>query len=140
MFTGSKQRHALQLAAVGLLFLVGTASIAHAQDSARDAPVVMAGAMPLYPVEARSARIQGTVILKATTDGSGVKSIETVSGPPMLARYAAESVRTWKFFHGEATTFLTQFVYQIDEPAQCVYTNGHVVLNLPSEVHLNVDG
>jgi TonB family protein len=51
-----------------------------------------------YPVVARDAGIQGTVVLKVVTNYSGdVQEVTVVSGDPALAQAAVESVKHWKY-------------------------------------------
>jgi TonB family protein len=53
---------------------------------------------PVYPPLARQARIQGVVRLNVTVGKEGlVKSVELVSGHPLLARAAEEAVRQWVY-------------------------------------------
>jgi TonB family protein len=53
---------------------------------------------PVYRSSAKSARIQGTVLLKAVIDQSGnVASTQLISGHPMLAPAAIEAVKQWKY-------------------------------------------
>ena len=53
---------------------------------------------PRYPDDARQARIQGMVVLKAEIDKSGdVESLTLVSGHPMLAPAALAAVKQWKY-------------------------------------------
>lgn len=53
---------------------------------------------PTYPAIARSARIQGTVVLAARISQAGeVTSLKVVSGPPMLRQSALDAVKTWKY-------------------------------------------
>jgi TonB family protein len=53
---------------------------------------------PQYPDDARQARIQGMVVLKAEIDKSGnVESLALVSGHPMLAPAALAAVKQWKY-------------------------------------------
>jgi TonB family protein len=53
---------------------------------------------PSYPPDARLARIQGQVVLKAVIDKDGnVESLELVSGHPLLAPAAIEAVKQWKY-------------------------------------------
>jgi TonB family protein len=62
---------------------------------------------PLYPPLARQARIQGTVVLNVTISKTGdVKSVQLISGHPLLAPAAIEAVKQWKYqpyvLNGEA--------------------------------------
>ena len=53
---------------------------------------------PLYPEDARAARIQGAVLLKATIDKEGnIANLELISGHPMLVPAAMEAVKQWKY-------------------------------------------
>ncbi len=53
---------------------------------------------PLYPSIARSARVQGTVVLQAKISTTGkVTNLQVVSGPPMLRQAAIDAVRTWQY-------------------------------------------
>jgi peptidyl-prolyl cis-trans isomerase A (cyclophilin A) len=53
---------------------------------------------PVYPIDAKKAGVQGTVILQATigTDGS-VKDLRVVSGPDMLQQAAIDAVQQWRY-------------------------------------------
>jgi TonB family protein len=53
---------------------------------------------PHYPEDARQARIQGAVVLKALIDTNGdVKELTLGSGHPLLAPAALEAVKQWKY-------------------------------------------
>ena len=125
---------------VGLMILGGMLSPAAAQKAEQNLPVVVAGEMPLYPIMARAARVQGVVKIKVTTDGKEVTSVDAESGPPMLVKFAKENILTWKFTEHKPTTFVTTFDYVIEEPAQCDYTNDAVTLRLPLEVRISAKG
>jgi periplasmic protein TonB len=68
---------------------------------------------PVYPPLARSARIQGSVVLQAVIgkDGS-IQNLRLVSGHPMLTSSAMEAVKQWKykpyFLNGEPVEVDTQ--------------------------------
>jgi peptidyl-prolyl cis-trans isomerase A (cyclophilin A) len=53
---------------------------------------------PVYPVDAKLSRAQGTVVLSATigTDGA-VEDLQVVSGPPMLRQSALDAVKQWRY-------------------------------------------
>jgi protein TonB len=53
---------------------------------------------PLYPLQARQAHIQGTVVLQAVIgkDGS-VQSVHALSGHPMLIKAAGDAVKQWRY-------------------------------------------
>ena len=53
---------------------------------------------PPYPQIARTARIQGSVVLHAVISKSGnIEQLQVVSGHPMLTQSALETVRQWKY-------------------------------------------
>lgn len=54
--------------------------------------------VPEYPVIAREARIEGTVILQATISKAGtIENLRVVSGPMMLQRAAIAAVSQWRY-------------------------------------------
>jgi protein TonB len=56
------------------------------------------GPKPPYPSLAKTARIQGAVILHAVISKSGaIEQLQVVSGHPMLTQSALEAVRQWKY-------------------------------------------
>jgi hypothetical protein len=118
---------------LGLLIAIG-AFPSSAQQAAEELPLVIDAKLPLYPVEANEAHIQGVVKIKVTTDGKKATSLEVVSGPPMLAKYAKENILTWEFANHRPTTFVTTFEYVIEDPGPCGFSNGTSVVHLPLEV------
>lgn len=53
---------------------------------------------PMYPEEARKRRIQGTVVLAAVIGKDGrIKNLHVVSGDPMLAQSALDTVQEWRY-------------------------------------------
>jgi protein TonB len=53
---------------------------------------------PLYPAIARSARVQGTVVLQAKISPTGkVTNLQVITGPPMLRQSAIDAVKTWQY-------------------------------------------
>lgn len=54
--------------------------------------------MPSYPLLAKQARIQGTVVLQAQISKNGsIENLKVVQGHPMLAPAAVEAVKQWKY-------------------------------------------
>jgi protein TonB len=54
--------------------------------------------MPVYPPDAKAAKVQGTVVLQATVGKDGhVKTLHIVSGPAMLQQAAEEAVNHWVY-------------------------------------------
>jgi TonB family protein len=75
--------------------------------------LIISKAQPIYPQEARSARIQGTVVMKAVINQLGdVVSLDLVSGHPLLAPAALDAVKQWKYrpylLNGNAVEVETQ--------------------------------
>ncbi len=53
---------------------------------------------PTYPALARSARIQGVVVLQAVISKQGtIENLRVVTGHPMLAPAAIEAVKQWRY-------------------------------------------
>ena len=53
---------------------------------------------PKYPKKARKKRIQGTVVLQVVISKAGdIKTVELVSGDPLLAPAAIDAVKQWKY-------------------------------------------
>ena len=53
---------------------------------------------PVYPRQARTMRMEGTVKVEVVVDEKGkVTKVENASGPPLLKRAARDAVRKWKF-------------------------------------------
>ena len=84
-----------------------------AQESPEILPKVVHHSDPIYPAIARTAHLQGDVLIKLTTDGESVSNVEAESGNPMLGKAAKENVLTWKFVSHTAGTFHVTFRYRI---------------------------
>ena len=68
---------------------------------------------PAYPPLARSARIQGTVQLRAIISRTGtIENLQVMSGHPMLVGAAIDAVRQWRYrpylLNGEPVEVETQ--------------------------------
>jgi len=69
--------------------------------------------LPVYPQIAKTAHIQGTVLLHAIIDKDGsIQELQYISGPPLLMRAAMDAVRQWKYsptlLNGDAVPVETQ--------------------------------
>jgi TonB family protein len=77
---------------------------------------------PVYPPDAKKARIQGTVVLKTTVGSDGkVEDVEAVSGPKELQQSALDAVRQWTYkpylLNGEPIEVETQVsvIYSLEK-------------------------
>jgi protein TonB len=53
---------------------------------------------PIYPSEAKAARVQGTVLLHAIIGNDGnIAHLEVISGPASLVDAATDAVRQWQY-------------------------------------------
>jgi protein TonB len=53
---------------------------------------------PDYPLAARQARVQGSVVIAAVVGADGhIKSAKAVSGPPLLQNPAISAVKQWTY-------------------------------------------
>jgi TonB family protein len=94
--------------AVALRVGVGMQANADSQDSKKGAahsvpPGEMQGNLiskvsPIYPPDAKKARIQGTVVLDAVISKTGqVDSLKVASGPSELQQSSLDAVRQWRY-------------------------------------------
>jgi periplasmic protein TonB len=76
---------------------------------------------PVYPTIAKTAHIQGTVVLHAiiAKDGS-IQELTYVSGPPLLMRNAMDAVRQWRY----NPTLLNGEPVEVDTTISVVFTLG----------------
>jgi periplasmic protein TonB len=82
---------------------------------------VMRRVDPFYPNDARVKRIEGAVTLDALVGEDGrVKQVQVTSGPPTLARAAAEAVRQWRYepylLNGKPVAIHNQITIQFKLP------------------------
>jgi len=60
--------------------------------------MLLAPIRPVYPAIARTAGIQGTVVVEAVISRAGsIESLRVVSGPQMLQNAALEAIRAAKY-------------------------------------------
>jgi hypothetical protein len=113
-----------------------------AQETQAPLPKVVSASAPFYPRVAPSARIEGVVRLKVSTDGKHVVTFDTESGPPLLVQAAKENVKTWEFAQHKPASFEIRFDYKLSRPSSCysVWSDDYqesVLLRLPSRVELS---
>jgi hypothetical protein len=114
---------------------VGPAT-AQSMAEAADTPVVKFGEMPLYPLVAREARLEGTVRLQVTTDGVYITKVAASGAHKLLLDAAEENIRTWHFYRHRPQTFTVTFVYKLDKQEAVGFVNPTVILDLPSRVEI----
>jgi TonB family protein len=76
---------------------------------------------PTYPPEARVQRVEGAVILDALVGEDGnVREVTITSGPPLLARAAAQAVKRWRYqpfqLNGKPVAMHNQITIQFKLP------------------------
>jgi len=127
-----------------LLTLVLGASMSVAQRPKTVMPTVASASVPLYPRVIRTARIQGDVVLRVSTDGLQVSAVEVEAGPPMLVEAAKENVKTWRFEPHQPTSFQVTFHYKLLLPTNCdsecncdSEERESVLLQLPTNVNVS---
>ncbi|MGA8103623.1 MAG: TonB family protein [Candidatus Acidiferrales bacterium] len=79
---------------------------------------------PVYPPIAKTAHIEGTVVLKVVVAKDGkVQDVQFVSGPPLLQRAAMDAVKQWTYqptlLNGEAVAVETtvEVIFKLSEAA-----------------------
>jgi periplasmic protein TonB len=75
--------------------------------------MVISKVQPVYPADAKAARIQGSVVIAAIIGKDGnIQSERLMSGHPLLAPAAMDAVRQWKYrpylLNGQAMEVDTQ--------------------------------
>jgi protein TonB len=84
----------------------------HVSQGVQEAKLIF-GPKPLYPVIAKSARVQGTVRIQAVIAPDGmIGNLKVMSGPPLLINAAIEAVSRWRYqptlLNGQAVEVLTE--------------------------------
>ena len=120
-----------------LPLLIVLMSFSAAAQERPELPLVISAAVPTYPHEAVLAGIEGSVTIRLTTDGFRAVRLEVKNGQPMLARFAQESLRTWRFEKHRPTAFEVTFRYRLLPVGDCAFQNPTVMLKLPTEVEIS---
>lgn len=107
---------AWRLVVITALLIAGAATPS-ASDEVYPKPI--SSKFPMYPEQARTTHMAGTVKLLFVLDGNGaVTQTQAVSGNPMLRDAAVDIVKSWKFLptsmHANVR-YETEFVYDLDE-------------------------
>ena len=127
------------IAALGVLLLF---QLPARQQVNRHLPTVTSASVPFYPRLAPTARIEGVVVLRLTTDGQRVSAINGETGPPMLVAAAKENVQSWQFEPHSPATIEVEFRYRLLVPkcnSDCncdTEERESVVLHLPTDIEV----
>jgi periplasmic protein TonB len=77
--------------------------------------------LPIYPQIAKTAHIQGTVLLHAIIAKDGtVQEVQYISGPPLLMKSAMDAVKEWRY----QPTTLNGDAVEVDTTISVVFTLG----------------
>lgn len=119
----TEQRNRLRLAVAvvdGVMALTLATSVGAQTPRALSAPVVTPIVKPRtfvdmgYPTPALDQQLQGTAVVRAALDETGlVTSAEALGGPPSLVPAALENVRQWTFEPGSASAIVV-YRFEID--------------------------
>lgn len=135
-----RRRLAPRIVTICLSVMCPIARLCDAEPPQEALPTVTSAAVPLYPRTADLVHIEGIVWLRVSTDGTRVSDVKVESEPPMLAKAAADNVRTWEFSQHKPTTFKVKFSYRILPESGCYVDNSVVMLRLPTEVEVSTKG
>lgn len=106
-----KLRAGLFLAMVMLAINSGAAVAATKQQQQEQSVKVTHQVAPVYPEEAKRARVEGKVVLDVTVEENGeVSMAKVVNGPQLLQQAAVDAVKQWRFsnpFNDSVTIQLT---------------------------------
>jgi TonB family protein len=85
------------------------------------APIRIKEVAPVYPAIARSARVQGDVVIEATIDEEGnVADARIVKSVPLLDQAALEAVQQWRYqpslLNGVPTAVITTVTVKFTQP------------------------
>ncbi len=127
----------LHIVTMSLAAICPVVGLCGAEPPQEPLPRVTNAAVPLYPRTADLAHIEGIVRLQVSTDGVRVADVKVEDGPPMLAKAAADNVRTWEFSQHKPTTFKVKFSYRFLPESGCYVDNSVVTLRLPTEVEVS---
>jgi len=91
--------------------------------------------LPLYPDGARIAGLEGEVQVEVTLQAGKVAATHLIAGDRALAAAAVANIQTWTFFPAIDETFITRFVYVLEQRFG-QQSDQQVELHLPSLVKI----
>lgn len=87
--------------------------------------------LPVYPPDAKAARIRGNVVFHAIIGENGsVQNLELISGSPLLVRSAIDAAKQWHY----RPTFLNGEPVEVDTTITVVFTLGGETPSAPEVV------
>lgn len=98
------------------------------------APMVSSASVPAYPNLARAAGIAGDVHLRFKLVDGTPHDIEVKSGDRLLAHYAIENIKTWRFAEKHEGNLETTFAYRLERRKANENLNARVEMLLPERV------
>jgi hypothetical protein len=119
-----------------LVLLCVCAGASQGEGRKPELPVVKAAEVPLYPWLAREARIEGTVQVQVTTDGTAVAKMVASGAHAILLNAAQDNLKTWHFYAHKSQTFTVEFVYKLEPQEVYGPVNPTINLNLPNRVEI----
>ena len=88
--------------------------------------------VPLYPLVARMARLDGTVHIRVRLRKGLVIETKTKSeASPVLVKAATTNVRTWRFSSSATGAFDVTYVYALEKEEEIPPVNPNVEMRLP---------
>ena len=108
-----------------ILALLGALTVLAQDNAPPSAPItigarIVAGLLikqvsPVYPPEAKAARVQGTVRLQALIGKDGtIQQLTFIDGPALLVQVSMDAVKQWQYkpylLNGEPTAVLTEIL------------------------------
>jgi hypothetical protein len=103
---------------------------------AADAPVVVRGELPSYPVAAQKAGITGIVVIEVRVHNGQVVAVGLKSGDRLLGSAAQDNVRTWRFEETAEGAFAATFVFELERRLTGSDQNPRLELHLPRYVRV----
>ena len=105
------------------LFVAALLSTLSACAQTGTAPILITPAEAPYPINARTAHIDGEVVVGFSIDASGkTVGIHAVSGPEVLSRALQDEIRRWRFAtplpNDSEKDFVADYTFNIIEPQE----------------------
>jgi hypothetical protein len=96
---------------------------------------VTAAAVPTYPEAARSAAIEGTVVLRLSLRADSLVDAKILAGNSILAQSAIDNVRTWKF-RNAVDLFDVTFRFWLQSSSCKTPRNPYAMMQFPQMVEV----